>query len=159
MNISERRAWLETPAGQVHATFGITDAVDYDRAEAMVDEVRKHHLRAYGRPLSDRELEVARMGAEARSLVPVAVDVPVTAAQLVERVNSATVNAGWSYVPEFRGQHSGMATLQDGQWVGDPNVVERVQAAEADRAARDAAESESWRNGPLVLRTVGRASR
>ena len=41
---------------------------------------------------------------------------PVGVPELVARVNSANVTAGWSYVPEFRGQSSGIAKRMNGQW-------------------------------------------
>jgi hypothetical protein len=160
VSLSERRAWLEsTPAGALHRALGISDAVDHDAADAMVDEVRKHHARTYGRELDEGELRGVRVAAERRSVVEAVRDAPTRVPELVDRVNSATVNAGWSYVPEFRGSSSGIAIRQgDGTYQGDPVVAAAAKSAEEAKRLAAEADMTAWRTGPAVMRTIARPS-
>lgn len=158
MSAAEQRAWFEgTPAGQLARAFGIDSfAIDRPAVEQRIEETRQVYRERFGRELTAREVEVTRQTAELRSAPVAAVrDIPQSVPELVQRVNAATVNAGWSYTPQFRGPRSGVAILQsDGSYRGDPVVARAAQ--EADEAKRRQLEAEygAWRSGPLVLRTI-----
>lgn len=160
MSAAERRAWLEgTPAGAIARTIGASGEVDHDAVDARVDEVRKRHARTYGRELTDSELAQVRADAERRSVLPAARQLPARVPDIVDSVNSATVNAGWSYTPEFRGSSSGIAVRQaDGSYRGDPVVAAAAEQAEEAKRQQAEAEMDAWRNGPAVLRTIGPAT-
>jgi hypothetical protein len=158
MTLQDKRWWLEnTPAGALHRALGSDPFyVDHDAVDAHVEEVRKHHSRTYGRELSDGELAAVRVGAELRSSPAQAMrEVPRSTAEIVDLVNRSVVDAGWSYTPEFRGQHSGMAMRQpDGTWTGDPAIVAATAAAEEAKRLRAERDYEAWRTGPVVIRTI-----
>ena len=165
---ADRRWWFENTApGQLHRAMG-TDpfAVDHAAVDREVESVRQHYRQTYRdrndrpRELTEAEIAQVRFGAELRSAPVAPGRVIHTTAQLVEAVNSASVSAGWSYQPVFRGQHSGVAVRLNGQYTedSDPAVIATTEAAEEEKRRREEEAYESWRNGPLVMRTVAKPS-
>jgi choline dehydrogenase-like flavoprotein len=133
---SDQKWWLEnTVGGQLARATGVNPFdIDFDAVDEQVEAAQKHHMRTYGRALSDSELNAVRVGAEARSAPLGTGQVIRTTAELVQAVNAANPGAaGWSYQPSFR-RGEGVAMLSAGEWHGDPVVIERVQRAEAEKA-------------------------
>jgi hypothetical protein len=148
--LSDRRAWRETPAGQLHQALGVADEPDRAVVDAAVEAVRELYRHRFRRELSEAEAASVRLGAELRSAPPALREAPRTVPEIVELVNSRNVGAGWYWAPS-RPPGAGIAMRgPDGRWSGDADVVRAAREGEHEMAAARERAAAAWANRPAM---------
>lgn len=125
---SARLGWIEgTAAGRAHRVEGLGDRrVTAADARKLVDEVDAHWQEFYGRELTAQERRAVAIGAQAGG-----------GAVFSGTTQEIARRHGWVVVTDNKATRGGgVAEMVDGRWVGDPEMVARIEAAEAAHEAR-----------------------
>jgi hypothetical protein len=132
-------AWLDTPAGRFRqAACVIEHGIDYEKRQAMVDEVRDRVRRHLGRELYDEEVSAATKQAELRSVTTTtARPMPNDDYELARRFGFGIEIPARS-LRDPDGMVPGSARYEGGKWVGP--AAEQIAAANAEREAQVAAQ-------------------